>query len=85
MVALKEHFSTSIFRDLEPRFWNPNMVTAKRVNAHFLLKTTMIILLFFAAFYYETIADNVPLDNFVFGTGWLVSLKLTSELLQKPK
>jgi hypothetical protein len=81
MDTLQHHFSTSIFKNKNPKFWNPNVswqfvnflpFTKYRADAWHLAKSVMVInicisIVFFNGYWWEF---------FIFGTVWNLTFNL---------
>lgn len=83
MDTLEHHFSTSIFRKLDQRFWNPlvswkfvRRIFGYPIDAWHLLKSSMIILIVMAITFhgqiiiYELFNMSFFVEIFVYGVVW---------------
>jgi len=82
MDTLSHHFDTSVFKKLNPKFWNPNVSSDKafrigtyKIDAWHLFKSTMIVLLSFAVVEYRPYNDWY-VDVFLFGWFWNVTFSV---------
>ena len=83
MEALKNHFGTSVFKNLNPLFWNHALRQPNQINAHLLLKVLMISLLILAVIFYQSMSDNVPIDAAVCGISWMIVGEVMGDYLRK--
>ena len=84
MDTLFDHFTTSIFRNLNPDFWDP-MVSWKHCNvipiiqypidAWHLMKSGMVIIICFSIVLYTPII-NIYVDFLIFGVLWNIIFNL---------
>ena len=75
MDTLKNHFDASVFKNLNPLFWNHALRQPKQINAHLVLKVLMISLLILAVIFYQSMSDNVPIDAAVCGISWMIEVR----------
>ena len=83
MEALKNHFGTSVFKNLNPLFWNHALRQPKQINAHLVLKILMIVLLILAVIFYQSISDNLPIDVAVYAISWMIVGEVMGDYLRK--
>ena len=83
MDTLKNHFSVSVFKNLNPSFWNHALVKPNQVNAHLVFKSIKLMLLLLSVIFYQTISHNVPIDVAVCGISWMIINEVVSDYLYK--
>lgn len=79
MDTLKHHFGTSVFKNLNPKFWDPNVsykhayiipYTGYKVDAWHLFKSGMIICMALGTALSTPVSPYVLLDTLIFGVIW---------------
>lgn len=76
MDTLKDHFSVSLFQNLNEEFWNPSVSWKKktimtyRFDAWHTFKSIAIILICFAMVFYTPITPYKLLDVTILGIAW---------------
>ena len=83
METIKNHFRTSVFKKLNPLFWNHALRQPKQINAHMVLKTLMISFLILAVIFYQSISDNLPIDVAVYAISWMIVGEVVGDVLRK--
>jgi hypothetical protein len=77
MDTTTHHFSTSIFKNLEPKFWNPNIsweyaktILGYKCDFWHICKTLMLFCLMAAIILYKPITTHPLLDWAILGSSW---------------
>ena len=87
--TLKDHFSISIFKNLNPNFWNPAIsyhiktIMTYRIDGWHICKSINIILICFAMGYYKPITDYVLLNIFIIGMTMNITFEIVYRNLSK--
>lgn len=87
--TLKDHFSSSIFKNLNPNFWNPaisyrlSTFSTYRFDAWHICKSITIILICFAIVSFKPITNYLLLDVAIFGMVWNGMFEIVYRCLRK--
>lgn len=77
MDTLTHHYSTSIFKPLNPKFWDPSIswefakkIGGYKLDAWHITKSLMLFFLFGSTILYVNITNYLLIDFIIFGTAW---------------
>ncbi len=92
MDTLAHHYSTSVFKNKDQEFWNPNVswkfakflpYTKYRVDAWHLSKSMMIFSMCFAIVFYKVVFYNCWIDFILLGCTWNVVFNYSYDVILK--